>query len=104
MNLEVSSCTKYFGTGDQEVREYRSQEFGTRLQEVRSGTNQKRGSHLIDYEVKKETRKSGRGGRYCKRGSRKRDQHPGSQNQEPKFRTRIQEFKQGFRKLEPGAR
>jgi hypothetical protein len=28
MNLEVSSCTKYFGTGDQEVREYRSQEIG----------------------------------------------------------------------------
>jgi hypothetical protein len=52
MNLEVSSWTKYFGTGNQEVREHRSQEFGTRLQEVRSGTNQKRGSHFIDYEVK----------------------------------------------------
>jgi hypothetical protein len=48
MNLEVSSWTKYFGTLDQEVREYRSQEFGPKAQEVRSGTNQKRRSHFME--------------------------------------------------------
>jgi hypothetical protein len=73
MNLEVSSWTKYFGTGDQEGREYRSQEFGTRLQEVRSGTNHKKEVISLTKKSIPETRKSERGSKNTEGASVKRD-------------------------------